>query len=120
MPPTLAPGKIAYLQIPASDPEAAAAFYAAVFGWTLRRAPSGEIHFEDGVGEVSGTWVAGRPPASHPGLLVYILVADVAATLAQIEDAGGETVTGPRPQGPGEAVATFRDPSGNVLGIGQQ
>lgn len=120
MPPTLAPGKIAYLQIPASDPEAAAAFYAAVFGWTLRQAPSGEIHFDDGVGEVSGTWVAGRPPASQPGLLVYILVVDVATTLARIEDAGGETVTGPHPQGPGEMVATFRDPSGNVLGIGQQ
>jgi uncharacterized protein len=37
-----------------------AGFYEAVFGWNLRRRSDGEIAFDDGVGEVSGTWVTGR------------------------------------------------------------
>ena len=48
------------------------------------------------------------------------MVDSVAETLAAIVAAGGEVVTPLTPQGPGEAFATFRDPAGNVLGLGQQ
>ena len=120
MPPTFAPGKIGYIQIPALDVDRAAAFYEAVFGWTLRRRGDGEIAFDDTVGEVSGTWITGRPAASEPGLLIYMLVESVERTLETIRDAGGEPVTPLTPQGEGEAFATFRDPDGNVLGIFQQ
>ena len=30
---------------------------------------------------MSGTWVVGRPASSEPGLLVYIMVDSVAATI---------------------------------------
>ena len=69
---------------------------------------------------MSGTWVTGRPPSSEPGVLVYMMVESVAQTLEKIAEAGGETVTALTAQGEGEAFATFRDPAGNVLGIGQQ
>jgi predicted enzyme related to lactoylglutathione lyase len=71
------------------------------------------------VGEVSGTWVQDRPPASKPGLLIYIMVADAAAAVDGIIAAGGQVV---RPIDPdARAVfATFRDPGGNVLGIYEQ
>ena len=120
MPPTLAPGKITYIEIPATDVDRSAAFYEAVFGWNLRRRGDGEIAFDDGVGEVSGTWVTGRPPLSEPGLLVYVMVDSVEQSLEKIVEAGGAVVKPLTPQGEGEAFATFRDPDGNVLGIFHQ
>jgi uncharacterized protein len=120
VPPTFAPGKIGYIQIPALDVDRAAGFYEAVFGWNIRRRGDGEIAFDDAVGEVSGTWITGRPSSSEPGLLIYIQVESVERTLELIRDAGGEPVTPLTPQGEGEAFATFCDPDGNVLGIFQQ
>ena len=120
MPPTLAPGKICYIQIPAVDVETSVTFYERVFGWDIRRRGDGEVAFDDTVGEVSGTWVTGRPPSAEPGLVVYMLVESVERTLETIREAGGEVVTPLTPQGEGEAFATFRDPAGNVLGVGQQ
>jgi predicted enzyme related to lactoylglutathione lyase len=120
MPPTLAPGKICYVEIPATDVDRSAGFYEAVFGWNLRRRSDGEIAFDDGVGEVSGTWVTGRPPMSEAGLLIYVLVQSVEESLEKITEAGGAVVTPLTPQGQGEAFATFRDPAGNVLGVVQQ
>lgn len=120
MPPTFAPGKIGYIQIPSVDIERSARFYEAVFGWNVRRRSSGGVAFDDTVGEVSGTWTTGRPPSSEPGLLIYMLVESVEQTLDAIREAGGEQVTPLTPQGDGEAFATFCDPDGNVLGIFQQ
>ena len=120
MSPTFAPGKISYIQIPALDVDLSARFYETVFGWNIRRRSDGEVAFDDTVGEVSGTWITSRPPASEPGLLIYMMVESVERTLDTIRDAGGEVVTPLTPQGEGEAFATFRDPAGNVLGIGQQ
>jgi hypothetical protein len=37
--------------------------------------------FDDAVEEVSGTWVLGSPPSTEPGLLVYIMVDSVSATV---------------------------------------
>src|SRR5213075_3459063 len=73
MPPTIVPGKICYIQIPALDVERSAAFYETVFGWNIRRRSNGEVAFDDTVGEVSGSWLTGRPPSSEPGLLVYVM-----------------------------------------------
>ena len=118
--PSIPSGKISYLQIPALDPGRSADFYEAVFGWNIRRRDDGDIAFDDTVGGVSGRWVTGRPPSAEPGIVVYTMVDSVADTLAAVVAAGGEVVTPLTPQGPGEAFATFRDPAGNVLGLGQQ
>jgi uncharacterized protein len=120
VPPTLAPGKICYVQIPAPDVDRAAGFYETVFGWNIRRRGDGGVAFDDTTGEVSGSWISDQPPSSEPGLLIYVLVESVERTLEMIREAGGELVTPLTPQGEGEAFATFRDPAGNVLGIGQQ
>ena len=49
-----------------------------MFGWHIRQRGDGTTAFDDGVGEVSGTWRIGRPPATMPGLLVYVMVDNVA------------------------------------------
>jgi predicted enzyme related to lactoylglutathione lyase len=117
--PTLAHGKICYLQIPAVDISRSADFYAEVFGWRIRQRGDGSVAFDDTTGEVSGTWVVGRPPASEPGLLFYIMVDSVAATIDAVLAGGGELVQPIGADAP-EITARFRDPGGNVIGLYQE
>jgi len=119
MPPTLGNGKVCYIELPATDVGRSAAFYEAVFGWVTRRRGDGHLAFDDGVGEVSGTWVTGRPPSGEPGLLVYVMVDSVEATLEAIVREGGDVVQPIGADAP-EITARFRDPSGNVLGLYQE
>jgi len=69
MPPTIVNGKICYIEMPASDVARSADCYTRVFGWTIRKRGDGSTSFDDTTGQVSGTWVLGRTPASEPGLL---------------------------------------------------
>jgi uncharacterized protein len=119
MPPTPTNGKICYVEIPATDIARSADFYGRVFGWHIRRRGDGQTAFDDATGNVSGTWVLGRSPASEPGLLVYVMVDSVAATLETIVANGGEIVQPIGADAP-EITARFRDPSGNVIGLYQQ
>ena len=119
MPPTLANGKICYIEIPATDIVRSAEFYGRVFGWNIRQRGDGATAFDDAVGQVSGTWVIGRPPASTPGLLVYVMMDSVAATLDAVVANGGEIVQPIGADAP-EITARFRDPAGNVIGLYQQ
>jgi uncharacterized protein len=119
MTPAIGNGKICYVEIPAGDVERSAEFYAAVFGWQLRRRGDGGTAFDDGVGEVSGTWVTGRPPSADPGLLVYVMVDSVADTLGLVTASGGEIVQQIGGDAP-EITARVRDPAGNVIGLYQE
>jgi predicted enzyme related to lactoylglutathione lyase len=119
MPATFANGKICYIEIPAIDIARSIAFYQAVFGWQTRRRGNGSTAFDDGVGEVSGTWVTGRPPSGQPGLLIYMMVDSVAATCELILTQGGEIVQPIGADAP-EITARFRDPAGNILGLYQE
>jgi uncharacterized protein len=119
MAPTFANGKICYLEMPATDVARSAEFYKTVFGWNIRKRGDGSVAFDDTVNEVSGTWVRARPPAREPGLLLYIMVDSVAATIDAIVAHGGEIVQPVGGDAP-EITARFRDPGGNVIGIFQQ
>ena len=72
MAPTLANGKICYLELPAVDITRSAAFYTEVFRWSMRKRGDGATAFDDTTGEVSGAFVTGRK-ASPPGVLFYIM-----------------------------------------------
>ena len=89
------------------------------FGWKVRQRGDGRLAFDDGVGEVSGTWIQGRPPSTNPGLLVYIMVDSVAATIELVLASGGEIVQPIGGDAP-EITARFRDPGGNVIGLYQE
>jgi predicted enzyme related to lactoylglutathione lyase len=117
--PTLANGKICYIEIPATDIQRSAEFYAKVFGWKVRQRGDGSIAFDDAVEQVSGTWVLGRPSASTPGLLIYIMVDSVANTVDAVIANGGEIAQPIGGDAP-EITARFRDPAGNVIGLYQE
>ena len=116
MPPTVANGKICYLEMPTSDVARSADFYQRVFGWSIRKRGDGSTAFDDTTGEVSGTWVVGRPPASAPGLLFYIMVDDAEQSVEAVKAAGGEIVQPIGGDAP-EITARFLDPGGNVIGL---
>jgi hypothetical protein len=119
MPPTRSNGKICYLELPATDIARSVAFYQAVFGWTIRHRGDGQTAFDDTVGEVSGTWVTGRPPSTQPGIMVYIMVDSVAATVDAVVTHGGQIVQRIGADAP-EITARFRDPGGNIIGLYQE
>jgi predicted enzyme related to lactoylglutathione lyase len=116
--PTLGHGKICSVELPALDVARSAEFYRAVFGWNVRRRGDGSTAFDDGVGEVSGSWITGRQPAMTPGLLLSVMVDSIAATLEAVIAHGGEVVEPAGADAPG-MTARFRDPAGNVIGLVQ-
>jgi predicted enzyme related to lactoylglutathione lyase len=117
--PTLGNGKVCYIEIPATDIDASAQFYQNVFGWHLRTRGDGSVAFDDGVGEVSGTWVRGRKPMTEVGLMIYIMVDSVAETIEAVRANGGRVVQPIGFDAP-EITARFADPAGNIIGLYQQ
>jgi len=119
MSPTPTHGKICYVEMPTLDIQRSAEFYAKVFGWKIRKRGDGATAFDDATGQVSGTWLKGRPASSQPGLLVYIMVDSVAATIDAVTANGGVLVQPIGADAP-EVTARFLDPGGNVIGLYQE
>jgi predicted enzyme related to lactoylglutathione lyase len=108
---------VSYLRIPAEDPQRAAGFYEAVFGWRVRT-ERGDPAFTDGSGHVIGHFVTDLEVSGEAGVRPYVFVESVDETLAAVSVRGGEVVTQPYAEGD-LRVATFRDPEGNVIGVWQ-
>ena len=118
MPPTMAHGKICYIEIPSRDIAEAATFYETVFDWHIRRRDDGSVSFDDSVGEVSGTFVTGLPPSTEQGVFIHLMVKHVDTSMTAITKNGGAVLEGPGRHLP-EITARFADPSGNHWGLYQ-
>jgi predicted enzyme related to lactoylglutathione lyase len=106
---------VSYLRIPAPEPARAASFYADVFGWRVQQRGDG-FKFEDRSGHVIGHFVADLEVAGEAGVRPYVYVDSLDRTIEKLLERGGAVVTDPYPEGD-LRVATFRDPSDNVIGI---
>jgi uncharacterized protein len=111
-------GGISYLRIPATDPQASADFYEAVFGWTVRRDRE-DPAFEDGTGNVIGHFRADHAVAGEAGIRPYVFVENLDETLEKARANGAEVMTEPYPEGD-LWVALILDPAGNAVGVWQQ
>src|SRR6201996_1555728 len=116
--PTLGNGKICYIGIPAVSVEESSAFYREIFGWKLKKRGDGTVTFDDGIGEVSGTWLPGLKPATEPGVMVSIMVDSIKETIDQIIARGCKIIK-QMAISEHEMIAWFSDPAGNVLGLYQ-
>ena len=107
---------IDYIEINVTDLPAAKRFYADAFGWQFNDyGPDyAGIRSADGEGEVGGLNPA-RPPVPG-GPLVLLWSADLDASVAAVNAAGGAVTEGPYGF-PGGRRFHFRDPSGNELGV---
>lgn len=119
MPPDYAKGKICYIEIPAIDIDASAAFYKEVFGWDVRTCGDGSTAFDDTVGQVSGTWTTSRKADTYPGILIHIMVDNMDESIESVIANGGEIVQPVGKDAP-EIIAHFRDPAGNIFGLYQE
>jgi predicted enzyme related to lactoylglutathione lyase len=115
--PVFRPGGISYLRIPATDPQASADFYEAVFGWTVRR-DGEDPAFEDGTGHVIGHFRSDHQVAGEAGVRPYVFVESLDETLEKARANGAAVMTEPYPEGD-LWVALILDPAGNAVGVWQ-
>ena len=120
-----APGSIGWLDLTVEDAPRLRDFYSAVVGWKPE-----DVH----MGEYSD-WVMADPSSGEPrsgicharggnaGLppawLVYVVVADLDASLASATALGGEILAGPKAMG-SDRYAVLRDPAGAAFALWQK
>jgi uncharacterized protein len=97
------------------DPEAACAFYGALFGWTFEDAmpPGAPGHYF--IAKLGGRDAAAIAPPEHDQPVAwntYVAVDDADATAAAVTEAGGAVPAGPQDAGPGGRYAVCADPRG--------
>jgi uncharacterized protein len=118
------PGGLAWEDLRSTDPDAARAFYAAVFGYDFRPLePAGpdyttvHVRGEDApVGGMGG--MMGAPPDTPSHWLVYFAVSDVDAAVSAATSSGGTSLTPPFATTYGR-MAPLQDPAGAVLWLVQ-
>ena len=111
-------GRLAYIQIPALEVRESAEFYKNIFGWQIRGGSDAHLSFTDAAGDVIGAFVTDRMISTEPGVIFYVYVHGLDATLDRMIKAGSKVVRPPYQEGD-VWVATLIDPAGNVIGIWQ-
>jgi len=92
------------------------AFYDRVFNWKTEQNGSGSYMKLEGADAPSAGWVR-ADLVQAPGPIAFLTVDDLAATLAEIESAGGRVLVRSLPFAGGGEIALFADPDDNVLGL---
>lgn len=118
------PGSIAWHDLTVDDADSVRDFYASVVGWTHSAASMGD--YSDYVMESEGDGVAGvchrrGGNADIPAQwLMYVIVADLDHSLAEVKAHGGKIVVGPKDMGTTARYCIIQDPAGAVLGLYQE
>jgi predicted enzyme related to lactoylglutathione lyase len=107
---------IVHLEFRSFDFARASAFYAKVFAWRTEQNATSTYMKLDAEDGPSAGWVRAEV-SQAPGPLAYIAVEDLAATLAEVESAGGRILVPKLPFAGGGEIALFADPDGNVVAI---
>ena len=110
-----------WIELATPDPEAALAFYGALFGWeklgAMPMGGMGEYAFV-GRGDLRPGAVMSSAATGAPARWNwYIHVADIDAALAAVREAGRTVLQGPDPIPGGSYSANIADPTGNRLGL---
>ncbi|MFF2954619.1 VOC family protein [Kitasatospora sp. NPDC057965] len=113
------PGALGWVELLTRDPEAARAFYPAVFGW--KAGPSAQ-YTQWGLadGDFGGMLTMGEdfPPQVPPHWLPYFSVADVDVSAARAGSLGASVLMAPVDvPGGGLRIAVLRDPLGAAFGL---
>src|SRR4051812_11801653 len=109
------PGVPCWIDTTQPDPEAATAFYGALFGWELQDAmpPGSPGHYfvarlrGGDVGAISSRFDEAPPGAAWN---TYVWVDDADATAARVREAGGTVLSAPADVGQSGRMAIFADP----------
>jgi predicted enzyme related to lactoylglutathione lyase len=120
-------GTPSYVELTTPDPEAGAAFYAALFGWDIVETPlpdeaGGGVYRQSRIEGDTVTGISGQMPGmeGHPAFWgVYLTVDDVDATAAKVEGAGGKVEAPPFDVMDVGRMAAIQDPTGARVNLWQ-
>jgi predicted enzyme related to lactoylglutathione lyase len=112
--------RVIHFEIPAAEPERAAAFYGKVFGWKFDKWPGPMEYWMVVTGKDDERGINGgmmRKPGGIASTTNTIGVASVDDSVAAVQEAGGKNIM---PKTPIPAVGYFaycEDTEGNVFGV---
>ncbi|MRH88297.1 VOC family protein [Nocardia sp. SYP-A9097] len=114
------PNTVAWFQIGSDNPEQVKSFYADLFGWSYLADPDFDGNYDmvtyPGNPQPRGG-IARTPDSTANHAIFYVLVTDVAATIATAEKLGAK-IEAPLTKTPsGLIFAELRDTSGNHFGV---
>jgi len=113
---------VMWFEITSTNPSRARDFYTQLFDWTGEAPPElgGYTLIDTGAPAeaVGGGIGAADPDGLAPGILLYVRVEDLDATLAKAASLGGSTLTPPT-QLPADngSIAVLADPDGHAVGL---
>jgi predicted enzyme related to lactoylglutathione lyase len=108
---------ICYCEIPAPDLKKAIIFYSRVFKWKIDESDMGGPYAMFNEGGHGGGFDPNKQP-SDKGVVLYISVKDIPATLKEIASAGGSVVKEKTEIGGNYGFyGLFKDPNGNQVGV---
>jgi predicted enzyme related to lactoylglutathione lyase len=113
------PGTFTWDELHTSDPDAAAAFYGKVFGWTGKvgeKDPSKYFHIQN-AGKDIGGMLALKMPNVPPNWVSYIAVSDVDAMVAKAKELGGRTLMDAMDMPNVGRFAFMQDPTGAAFAL---
>jgi predicted enzyme related to lactoylglutathione lyase len=120
--PEYAPGTPSWVELSTPDPDASAAFYHDVLGWSATEPGTPETggyrmfqHDGKNVAGLMGHMQEGQPTA----WATYVSVADADATAETVKQAGGSVMVEPMDVMDIGRMAVFVDPTGAVFGVWQ-
>jgi predicted enzyme related to lactoylglutathione lyase len=120
-----APLEVSWRELATTDREAAASFYAGLFGWQRQNAndmgePVG-VYQEFGRGGLPLGGIYTKPPDMPfpPFWLMYVRVPDLDASLAAVKTGGGQVLMGPMEIPGGDRIAQCVDPQGATFALHQ-
>lgn len=112
-----APGALSWNELQTTDIDAAAAFYAGLFGWTSSQMQgSADPYLVIKNGERFNGGIRPGEPGPPPNWLVYFGIENIDAALELIEQRGGKKYMGPTDIGVAK-VAVVADPQGAVFAL---
>jgi uncharacterized protein len=109
---------VVHWEIVARDPERQAAFYRELFNWQVGDGPIRQI--APGLGGPEPGPGGHIRHGDRPGVVLYVQVRDLPASLARAVQLGARLVTEPFDVPDGPTLAAVDDPEGNPLVLVQQ
>jgi predicted enzyme related to lactoylglutathione lyase len=112
---------VTQFQILSKQPDVAARFYCALFGWRIDADnPLGYRRIDTGnkQGIQGGIWPC--PPEGHAFVQLFVGVDDVAAHAAKCQELGGTCIVPPQQLPEGDEMAVMLDPEGRPFALWRQ
>jgi predicted enzyme related to lactoylglutathione lyase len=110
---------ISHIEIPAKDVKASVAFYKTVFDWDIETDEEMDYSMFTAEGGTGGGFsiVSDENPVGN--VLIYIDTPDLTASVAAVKANGGEVLMERYEIGDFGLMATFKDPTGNLIALYQ-